>query len=77
MARKAGSVSKRTTVPKGKQRARVGEGVYLKASGKYLATFRDPGGRQHWREFRTKAEAEAGLAATNDDVERRAPSPTS
>ena len=40
-------------------RVRVGEGIYLKASGKYLATFRDTGRPKHWREYRAKAEAEA------------------
>lgn len=44
-------------VPPGKQRLRVAEGVYLKPSGKYLATFRDPGRKQRWREFNTQAEA--------------------
>jgi integrase len=29
----------------------------LKRNGKYLATFRDPGGKQQWAEFRTKEEA--------------------
>jgi hypothetical protein len=38
-------VGKRTVVPAGKQRVRVAEGIYLKASGHYLATFRDPGRR--------------------------------
>ena len=51
-------MAKRKVVPEGKQRLRVAEGVYLKPSGRYLATFRDPGRRQHWREFATKAEAE-------------------
>jgi integrase len=50
-------VAKRTVVPAGKQRVRVAEGVYRKVSGKYLAIFRDPGRKQHWREFRTKSEA--------------------
>jgi integrase len=50
-------MAKRTTVPEGKQRKRVGDGIYLKRSGKYLATFRDPGRKQHWKEFATKAEA--------------------
>jgi integrase len=51
-------LGKRRVVPAGKQRVRVAEGVYLKRSGRYLATFRDPGRKQHWREFATKAEAE-------------------
>ena len=50
-------MGKRTVVPAGKQRVRVAEGIYLKASGRYLATFRDPGRRQHWREFAKKDEA--------------------
>jgi hypothetical protein len=51
-------MGKRTLVPEGKQRVRVGEGIYLKSSGKYLATFRNPGGKQQWAEFRTKREAQ-------------------
>ena len=50
--------TRRTVVPEGKQRVRVATGIYLKANGKYLAQYRDPGRRQHWREFRTKAEAQ-------------------
>jgi integrase len=50
-------VARRSTVPAGKQRVRVAEGVYLKASSRYLATFRDPGRRQHWKEFATRKEA--------------------
>ena len=45
----------RTIVPEGKQRLRVATGIYLKANGKYLAQYRDPGHKQHWREFATKA----------------------
>jgi integrase len=50
-------MAKRTAVPAGRQRVRVAEGVYLKASGKFLATFRDPGRKQQWKEFRTQREA--------------------
>ena len=50
-------VGKRIRVPDGKQRVRVDTGVYLKRNGKYLATFRDPGGKQQWAEFRTREEA--------------------
>lgn len=50
-------MTKRRTVPEGKQRLRVSEGVYLKPNGKYLATFRDPGRKQQWCEFTTKKEA--------------------
>jgi integrase len=35
----------------------VDRGIYLKPNGKYLATFRDPGGRQRWAEFATKKDA--------------------
>jgi integrase len=51
-------MAKRTTVPPSQQRKRVATGVYLKASGRYLATFRDPGRRQRWKEFATQKEAE-------------------
>lgn len=44
-------------VPKGKQRVRVAEGVYLKSSGRYLATYRDAGRKRHWKEFATLGEA--------------------
>jgi len=44
-------------VPEGKQRLRVAEGVYKKANGRFLATFRDPGHKQHWKEFPKQAEA--------------------
>jgi integrase len=50
-------VAKRAVVPAGKQRVRKAEGVYLKASGRYLATFRDPGRKRHWKEFTTLGEA--------------------
>jgi integrase len=45
-------------VPEGKQRLRVAKGIYLKRSGKYLAEFRDPGRKQHWKEFTTLRAAE-------------------
>jgi integrase len=51
-------MGKRIAVPEGKQRLRVAKGVYLKPNGKYLAQFRDPGRRQHWREFATLKDAE-------------------
>jgi integrase len=51
-------MAKRTTIPEGSQRVRVAKGVYLKASGRYLATFRDPGRRQRWKEFSSLKEAE-------------------
>ena len=57
-ARTGVKVAKRTAVALGKQRTRVATGVYLKASGKYIATFRDPGRKQRWKEFRTQKEAE-------------------
>jgi hypothetical protein len=41
--------------PVGTQRVRVAEGVYLKSSGKYLATFRDPGRKQRLKEHKTLA----------------------
>ncbi len=50
-------MTRRSVVPAGKQRVRVAEGVYLKASGRYLATFRDPGRKQHRKEFNTQKEA--------------------
>lgn len=50
-------MAKRLMVPTGKQRVRVDTGIYLKANGKYLATFRDPGRRQHWKESKTLSEA--------------------
>ena len=50
--------TRRTIVPEGKQRVRVATGIYLKANGKYLAQYRDPGHKQHWQEFLTKAAAE-------------------
>jgi len=42
-----------------KQRERKAEGVYLEATGKkrYLATWRDPGRKQHWKTFKTLKEA--------------------
>jgi hypothetical protein len=51
-------MAKRKQVPEGKQRVRVATGVYLKANGRFLAQFRDPGRKQHWQEFPTKADAE-------------------
>ena len=45
------------TVPPNKQRVRAAEGIYLKASGKYLATYRDPGRKQRWKEFKTLTDA--------------------
>ncbi len=50
-------MAKRRELPEGNRRVRVAEGVYLKSSGRYLATFRDPGGKQHWKEFVTLREA--------------------
>jgi integrase len=50
-------MAKRKTVPAGKQRIRVETGVYLKANRKYLATFRDPGRTQRWKEFDSAAQA--------------------
>lgn len=44
-------------MPAGKQRIRVETGIYLKANGKYLATFRDPGRKQRWKEFDTATPA--------------------
>ncbi len=41
-----------------RQRTRVAEGIYRKPNGKYLATYRDPGRKQHWKEFLTKSDAE-------------------
>ena len=50
-------MAQRTVVPAENQRVRVAEGVYLKTSGRYLATYRDPGRKQQWREFKTLGEA--------------------
>lgn len=50
-------MAKRKSVPRGKQRIRVETGIYLKANGKYLATFCDPGRAQRWAEFKTHTEA--------------------
>jgi integrase len=50
-------MAKRLKVPHGKQRVRVETGIYLKANGKYIATFRDPGRTQHWKESKTLSEA--------------------
>jgi len=44
-------------VPAGKSRIRVAEGVYLKASGKYLAMYTDPGHKQQWKQHDTEKEA--------------------
>lgn len=44
---------KRKAVPAGKQRVVVETGIYRKVNGKYLAQYRDPGRRQHWKEFKT------------------------
>src|SRR5947207_14600098 len=55
--RRRTGMAQRTVVPAGKQRVRVAEGVYLKTSGRYLATYRDPGRKQQWREFKTLGEA--------------------
>ena len=49
---------KRAAVPPGQQRQRVATGIYLKPSGKYLATYRDPGRKQRWQEFKTQKDAE-------------------
>lgn len=59
-------MGKRREVPAGKQRLRVADGVYLKANGKYLATYRDPRRKQRWKEFRTQREAEAWRASSRD-----------
>lgn len=50
-------MGKRGSVPEGKQRIRVETGIYLKASGRYLAYYRDPGRKSHWAQFRTRNEA--------------------
>jgi integrase len=57
----------RRAVPEGKQRIRASEGIYLKANGKYLATYRDPGRKQRWAEFRTLGEAKAWRARARLD----------
>ena len=43
--------------PRPAKRRTVAEGVYEKPNGKYLATYRDPGRKQRWKEFKTLAEA--------------------
>ena len=45
--RKGATMAKRTEVPAGKRRVTVATGMYLKASGKDIVTYRDPGHRQH------------------------------
>jgi integrase len=55
-------VARRKSVPTGKSRVRVRSGIYLMRSGRYLAQFRDPGGKQHWKSFGTIGEAEAWRA---------------
>jgi hypothetical protein len=46
-------MAKRKTVPEGRQRVVVETGIYRKSTGKYLAQYRDPGRKQHWKEFTT------------------------
>jgi integrase len=50
-------MAKRAVVPEGKQRLKVDTGVYLKRSGRYQATYVDPGGHRRWREFDAKQDA--------------------
>jgi len=57
----------RRTVPEGKQRVVVETGIYRKTNGKYLAQFRDPGRRQHWKEFVTMADARRWRAGAIKD----------
>src|SRR5438093_466645 len=71
--RRRTGMAQRTVVPAGKQRVRVAEGVYLKTSGRYLATYRDPGRKQQWREFKTLGEAKRWRAQGQLDPRSLAP----
>ena len=60
-------MGKQKAVPAGKQRVIAETGIYRKSNGKYLAQFRDPGRKQHWKEYRTLAEARRWRAAAIRD----------
>jgi integrase len=51
-------MARRTALPEGNRKKTVSTGVYLKSNGRFLAQYRDPGRKQHWKQFSSKAEAE-------------------
>ena len=50
-------MAKQKVVPAGKQRVVVETSIYKTRNGKFLAQYRDPGRKQHWKQKDTLAEA--------------------